>query len=175
MISTHLTRQLVDAVQPNLLQLRKIFIWRRTRYRRGHVSHLRYRQRRRLGEGCPMTIFVKGITPKSIPLGEYRFILSNSCILTHFLVVTPSTRVANVIETLQTRRCLPTTQCDLTPFYLIGPYKQVSGLTDDVLDLTMQELGLKTLSTLHLRVRLLGGWPNSASKSPTLSYRVRCI
>lgn len=102
---------------------------------RSHISRMRSDRYSQLIKQDRFTMFVQGAGAKSVPL-----------------VVNKNTTTAEIMDTLAQRHLIPS---DYHSDYLLASCKHPKYVVPGWE--TMSQLGIESLSHLHLRVRLLGG------------------
>ena len=101
------------------------------------------------------TIFIKPPTGRTIPL-RMSPILSIFCAdMLLFLVVTPSTTMADLLVTLHHRKVFPLQHQQITGLRMVGRFRSLDTFQ------TMEEIGASPLSHFVISCRLLGGSNNA--------------
>lgn len=122
---------------------------------RTHVSRMSSDRYKRLIKENTFTMFVQGAGARTVPLCKFFHVARSTCkanIRYDIKVVNENTTTTEIMETLARRQLIPSKYHE---DYLLAlcksPRYRIPGWE------TMSQLGIGSLSHLHLRVQLLGG------------------
>jgi len=148
-----LTNFTASIIFPRFLALHRLFgsFLPRRIYHRTHVSRMRHDRFGRLVNQGYFTIFVLGVSDKSVPIREC---CANAYIVPWFslpLVVTARTTIDDILITLQNNGLFHPTDIGYALYTATSRFRQLTGTT------TLGDLRAGPQTHFHLRYLLLGG------------------